>query len=87
MRRRGELRLFLRSIRAGWPTSDEKFAENLQVVRNVLTDPDASPREKLAACDVCLEIDARNLCCDQDDALLRHARGLGAVYQAAQQRQ
>ena len=50
MKRRGELRMIQRAIVQGWDVPDDEISRAVELIRTTIEDPDATHREKLAAC-------------------------------------
>ena len=77
MKRRGELRLIEQAVRGGWNITAKGRDNALQLVREVLADSDASPRERLRACSVAIAMSESDLLADSDDDLLETVKLIG----------
>ena len=77
MKRRGELKLIEQAVRGGWDITARGRDDALQLVREVLADSDATPRERLRACRTAIAMSESDLLADEDDDLLATVQRIG----------
>lgn len=81
MRRRGELKLIQQAILQGWNITAKGRHDAIALLNEVLSDPHATPRERLRACKLAVTMNEADLLLDGDVALLEQVRALGSEMQ------